>query len=184
LPPPESRNANEKPRHLPVAGLKSRMLSHGHLEAARLSYHLRSHPPSVIGSPPRRLIGCEHRRQVWGPYPANFEMTQITNTAIARASGPRHPHRIINRISFSGFIKSHRRASPERYHRQHLTLSRVKPTATPRLDRTPDAPAPVRGKPAHAPASPHTRQWSVAKTDIAGGTPPRCYRLQTTGARV
>jgi hypothetical protein len=26
-------------------------------------------------------------------------------------------------------------------------------------------------------ASPHTRQWSVAKTDIAGGAPPRCYSV-------
>jgi hypothetical protein len=25
------------------------------------------------------------------------------------------------------------------------------------------------------PGPPHTRQWSVAKTDIAGGAPLRCY---------
>ena len=88
------------------------------------------------------------------PYPANFEMTQITNTAIARASGPRHPHRIINRISFSGFIKSHRRASPERYHRQHLTLSRVirRPRRGSTAPQTP--PRLCAGKPRpHAPAT-------------------------------
>ena len=33
----------------------------------------------------------------------------------------------------------------------------------------------VVGSPAHAPASPHTRQWSVALTGIAGGAPLRCY---------
>ena len=48
----------KSPATVALTGLESRVNAqvHGHLEAARISYHLRRHPPRVVESPPKRPL--------------------------------------------------------------------------------------------------------------------------------